>query len=222
MSDIAYSADVELHEAKWTDKDGSTVTFKLPMAGMEGQRNPFEKWTKRRKGHAGTRFMMACQHVKGMVPVYADEVMLTGWNDSQTTGHTVKFWLVSDTLGHPFEGFERGKDRFAISLVELDDDQEPIDQEMRDKVESSRKRSSERLSYAAAMMCKNEGFWTYINETQNGPVQVGGENGARIWLCMMCNIDSRAQLDDPEESLAIEAFHDIRHKFLDWQQEGYS
>lgn len=215
MSTIAYTADVELHEAKWTDKEGSTVTFKLPMAGMEGQRNPFEKWTKRRKGHAGTRFMMACQHVKGY-PVYADEVMLAGWNDSQTTGHTVKFWLAMDQMGHPFEGMERHKDRFAISLVELDDDQEPIDQKVRDKVEASGKRPSERLSYVAAMLCKNEGFWTYLSEVAGG--DEWNEDDARQWLCNRLNIQSRAELDSDE--LKAEEFHNgVRRPFLMWQGE---
>lgn len=216
MSEVAYDGFVTMHEAKWTDKDGSTVTFKLPMAGMENQRNPFEKWTKRRKGHAGTRFMMACKQQEMLV--YADEAMLAGWNDSQTTGHTVKFWLAMDQLGHPFEGFERHNDQFYISLVELDDDQEIIDQKVRDRVESASKRPSERLSYVAAMLCKNEGFWTYINEQQSGPVTVGDEDGARIWLCMVLGIESRSELDkDP--ALARRFHENIRRPFLMWQGE---
>lgn len=229
MSDVAYSADVELHEAKWTDKDGSTVTFKLPMAGMEGQRNPFEKWTKRRKGRAGTRFMAVIARAidpwRGEM-IYEDEVMLAGWNDSQTTGHTVKLWLVSDTLGHPFEGFERHKDRFAISLVELDDDQEPIDQEMRDKVESSGKRPSERLSYVAAMLCKNEGFWEWIGhderikqrirEGEADPLNL--EEEARQWILRGLSIGSRSELD--KDPVLAERFHnEIRRPFLMWQGE---
>ena len=219
MSDKAYDAVVTMHEAKWTDKDGSTVTFRLPMTGMEDHRNPFEKWTKRRKGRAGTRFMMVCVDTLLRQEIYRDEVMLTGWNDSQIHGHTVKFWLCLDTLGHPFEGFERGeKDRFYISLVELDDDQEPINQEMRDRVESKKKTPSERMSYVAAMLCKNEGFWTYINEQQSGPVSVADEDGARIWLCMVLGIESRSELD--KDPVAAERFHEkVRRPFLMWQGE---
>ena len=219
---MAWHGTVQMKEAKWTDAEGSTVSFFLPMEGQHERRNPFERFTKRRKGRAGTRFMMACHRFVGdetgrREPLYEDEVMLAGWNDSQTTGHTVKFWLCSDVLGHPFEGCERNKDKFAVSLVEIDDDQEPVDQKMRSRVEKASIRPSERLSYAAAMLCKNEGFWTWINDMSPDAVNIGGEDGARIWLCMMCHIDSRAQLDDPNEGLAIETFHDIRHKFLAWQ-----
>jgi hypothetical protein len=211
MSEIAYAGTVSLHEAKWTDKDGSTVTFKLPMAGMDGLRNPFEKWTKRRKGHAGTRFMIVIvewdEGTRGSL-VYDDEVMLAGWNDSQTTGHTVKFWLAMDQMGHPFEGFERNKDRFYISLVEIDDDQETIDQKVRDKVEAASKRPSERLSYVAAMLCKNEGFWTWLG--------VESEEEARQHVLTDLGMESRAELD--QNSMLAEQFHtNFRKPFLRWQ-----
>lgn len=209
--EIAYSNEVRLHEAKWTDKEGSTVTFQLPMKGMEGQRNPFEKWTKRRRGRAGTRFVMACLDKDVMQMVYKDEVMLAGWNDSQTHGHTVKFWLCADTMGHPFEGYERHSNEFHITLVELDDDQEVIDQKMRDKVEASSKRPSERVSYVAAMLCKNEGFWTWLG--------VKDEDEAKFEVYSRCKVESRAELDaDPVKA---ELFHtEMRKPFLRWQESN--
>lgn len=207
MSIIAWYGTVKMQEAKWTDKEGSTVTFKLPMGdGAEGRRNPFQSFTKRRKGMAGTRFMMACHSVGGVrQAIYEDEVMLCGWNDSQTTGHTVKFWLCSDTLGHPFEGFERGADAFAVSLVELDDDQEAIDQKVRDRVERQGTRPSERLSYVAAMLCKNADFRTYLRkifpewDEDNAVYYLGDLEGYCRW-CLYDNLDikSRAELDTDE------------------------
>lgn len=225
---IAYAGPVKMHEAKWTDKEGSTVTLRLPMKGMEGQRNPFEKWTKRRKGHAGTRFAAVIVELEAEIcrgpMVYSDEVMLAGWNDSQTNGHTVKFWLAGDNMGHPFEGYERVKDDFYISLVELDDDQEIIDQKVRDKVEASSKRPSERLSYVAAMMCKNEGFWEWIGNDERVKQRVREdpdlgydmEEVAREWLCRALNIKSRSELDK-SETLAQQFHENIRRPFLMWQ-----
>lgn len=221
MSD-AYHATVEMHEAKWTDKEGSTITFKLPMKLTDDQRNPFHKFTKRRKGRAGTRFMLVCVDKKLKQKVYEDEVMLAGWNDSQTNGHTVKFWIATDTLGHPFEGFERHEPgRFYISMVELDDDQEPVNQKMRDKVESASKRPSERVSFSAAMLCKDDDFLVWINEKHGShwsdPV-VTNETDARDYLCQSLGIESRADLDiDPQ---AAQRFHeDIRRPFLVWKGE---
>lgn len=225
MTDLAYAASVSMHEAKWTDKEGSTVTFKLPMTESEDQRNPFHAFTKRRKGRAGTRFMLVCVDVKLNQEIYSDEVMLCGWNDSQSNGHTVKFWLATDTMGHPFEGFERNEaDRFYISMVEIDDDNKPINQKMRDRVESQGKTSSERVSYVAAMLCKNEGFWTYVTEIDPYAQKEGldaadlGEDGARTFLCNTLGIKSRAELDKSE--LLAQQFHEqIRRPFLVWQGE---
>lgn len=219
MSDVAYSGTVQMHEAKWTDREGSTVTFKLPMAGMEGQRNPFEKWTKRRKGMAGTRFVMVCADKDMGQVIYQDEVMLAGWNDSQSTGHTVKFWLCSDVLGHPFEGYTRHDNYFVITMVELDDDQVPIDQKMRDKVESKAKTPSERLSYVAAMLCKNEGFWTYLQENDwEMRDKEDAEAYARQFILETLGIDTRAELD--KDPVIAERFHnEIRRPFLMWQGE---
>lgn len=219
---VAYHATVQMHEAKWTDKEGSTVTFKLPMtAHNDDRRNPFAYFTKRRKNRAGTRFMMVCvdQKLRPVQEIYKDEVMLCGWNDSQTNGHTVKLWLTHDDMGHPFDGYERHEpERFYISLVELDDDQEPIDQKVRARVEKQGKRPSERVSYVAAMLCKNEGFWSYLREiTPHAPGEFD-EYTARHWMLAKLQIESRAELDKSEQ-LADDFHEKIRRPFLTWQGE---
>jgi hypothetical protein len=189
--------------ADWGDENGSTVTFKLPMndAGIEDLRNPFHDYTKRRKGHAGTRFMMACQtDSEGIRHVlYEDQVMLAGWNDSQQNGHTVKLWLCNDGMGHPFEGVSRTQ-VMLIGLQEIDDDEEVIDQKMRERVEKQEVIPTSRLSYVAAMLCKNPVFWEFINEEteQSGDFLTKGvtdELGAKEWIYQKCGIRSRAELD---------------------------
>jgi len=215
---IAYNAKVTMHEAKWTDVDGSTVTFKLPMDGMEGQRNPFERFTKRRKGRAGTRFAMICYEIQDGCQgpmVYKDEAMLTGWNDSQSNGHTVKFWLCNDGMGHPFDGYDRKKDRFVVALVELDDDQEAIDQKVRDRVEQQKTSPSQRPSYGAVMLCKNEHFWKWCNRRDPlGWIEAGGtddpEQAARQFVLDILGINSRAELNKSE--LLREQYHEEVYK----------
>jgi len=206
------------------------VTFLLPM-NEEGERlrNPFHQFTKRRKNRAGTRFMMACHRVlrvddDGLMEncrqaIYEDEGMLAGGNVSQTTGLTVKRWLTSDELGHPFEGCERNHDEFVISLVELDDDQQTIDQKVRDRVEKTSTAPSQRTSYVAAMLCKNEGFWTYLEETKGIDIdEATAESQAREYILDVVDIESRAQLD--MNSKLRDRFHDkVRTPFLRWQGE---
>lgn len=220
----AYTGNVTMHEAKWTDKEGSTVTFKLPMTPeSEGQRNPFVEFTKRRKGKAGTRFMMACVDRDTKQMVYQDEVMLAGWNDSQSNGHTVKLWLATDNMGHPFEGFERTISKFYISLIELDDDNEMIDPVVRERVERAGKKPSERLSYVAAMLCKNEGYHTMCQEIDPlGWSEAGGhddpEEAARQFMLDALGIDSRAELD--KSAVLAERFHsEVRRPFMIWSGE---
>jgi len=220
VSKIAFTSIVTMHQAAWGDEAGSTVTFKLPMTDTGDSRNPFHSFTKRRKGHSGTRFTMSvstCQDEPQTV--YVDEAMLAGWNDSQLNGHTVKFWLCNDNMGHPFEGFSRVQE-FALALTELDDDNEPIDQKMRDHVEQQATTTSSRPSYAAAMLCKDHDFHAFINEDieqtddfLNKKVQ--GEQGAREWMCNRLGIQSRAEIDSNPD---IERqFHDgIRVPYLEW------
>jgi hypothetical protein len=212
-----------MHEAKWTDAEGSTVTFKLPMdETAERQRNPFQKFTKRRKGRAGTRFAMVCYEIQDEAQgpmVYKDEAMLAGWNDSQSSGHTVKFWLCADGMGHPFEGYARKTEPFVLALIELDDDNEVIDQKMRDRVERSATRSSERLSYVAAMLCKSIDFQKYINDYTDQikdfiQPTVLDEEGAKQWMYQKCGISSRAELDTESQSTVL--FHAIRKEYLVW------
>jgi hypothetical protein len=220
MQIIAWHGVVHMHKADWGDESGSTVTFKLPMTKMEDRRNPFENFTKRRKGRAGTRFFMAVTTSEAAPQaIYKDEVMLAGWNDSQSTGHTVKFWLCNDRMGHPFEGISR-KQELALALSELDDDNEPIDQKMRDRVEGGTKRPSERLSYVAAMLCKGVSFHEWCTQRLAdqeipfcGPVT--DEHSARGYILHECGISSRAELDQPGQH--VQLFHDqIRKPYLVW------
>lgn len=219
MTLTAWTGRVTMTAAQWDDQHGSTVTLKLPMSKeSEDQRNPFHSYTKRRKGRAGTRFMAVIVEVKDGCQgpmVYKDEAMLAGWNDSQQNGHTVKFWLCSDAMGHPFEGYVRKEDEFFLSLVELDDDNEPIDQKMRDRVESQKVHPQSRRSVACAAICRNPAFWQWCqsNDYTLAGVQVTDEEGAKLWFYLICQIESRAALDDPDREYAINEFDRIRKEF---------
>jgi hypothetical protein len=226
-ADLVWAGPVSMLEAKWTDKNGSTVRFKLLESDPE-KRNPFVEFTKRRKGRAGTRFRMVCTIVKPPCQViYDNEVMLAGWADSQTTGHSVTFWLSSDHMGHPFEGYYRGQEDFVVALKEIDDDETIIDAAQRDKVEQAKVKPSSRLSYAAVMLCKNSDFWQWINIY--GDLEPGGEHDvnttekARAWLLGVMDISSRAELDKIDDR-GNAFIHTVQRPFSRWlgeQQYGH-
>ena len=212
--------------ADWGDENGSTVTFKLPMAHSEDVRNPFHAFTKRRKGKSGTRFMMACQTASEDVrhALYEDEAMLAGWNDSQQNGHTVKLWLCNDGMGHPFEGVSRTQ-ALVVSLTELDDDNTVVDPKMRDRVEKQIDTGRQKLSNVAALLCRTEEFWDFCTEdnVQSGsPLLMGNkvtsEDDAKQWMYLQLGIRSRAELDTAQQ--AAQLFHDkIRKPYEEWFAE---
>jgi hypothetical protein len=208
-----------------TDEAGSTVTFKLPMQDTGDIRNPFHNFTKRRKGRAGTRFMMVCLLGIGDTrqPLYEDEVMLAGWNDSQQNGHTVKFWLCNDKMGHPFEGVSRKSD-LMLSLVELDDDNEPIDQKMREKVEQQHDTGKQKPSNVAAMFCRTPEFWEWAATTDYldgiyAPV-AWEEESAKQWIYQVLGIASRAELDR-DQQLATQFQRKVIDPYQQWYDDNY-
>lgn len=212
---IAWSGQVTMARADWSDETGTTVTLKLPMnKEAHDRRNPFHIFTKRRKGRAGTRFMMACHTASEGVrhALYEDESMLAGWNDSQQNGHTVKLWLCNDGMGHPFEGINRTQE-LLVSLVELDEDQEPVDQKMRDKVEKQHATGKQKTSNVAAMLCRNPNFWVWMNDTMTNGGSVTNEELAVVYLRDALGVSSRAELDDPSNDRAIREFEQIRSDF---------
>jgi len=211
--------------ADWGDENGSTVTFKLPMQHSEDVRNPFHAFTKRRKGKAGTRFMMACHTASEGVrhALYEDEAMLAGWNDSQQNGHTVKLWLCNDGMGHPFEGLSRTQE-LIVALNELDDDNEVIDQKMRDRVEKQIDTGRQKDSNVAALLCRTPEFWEWVNTVGNDLVVMNvvcnAEEPAAHWMYQVLGISSRAELD--KNKLVAVTFHRvIREPYQKWYVENY-
>lgn len=213
---VAWSGPVQLAEARWTDREGTTVRFKLLKVDEE-RRNPFMQFTKRRKDRAGTRFNATIVSVKDPeLVVYCNEVMLAGWNDSQTQGMSVTMWLAEDKMGHPFEGFDR-KSEFMVVLVELDEDETPINQKTRAKVEAASVKPSERLSYRAAMLCKNPDFWAWASSEESMD-PITDETEARDWMLDVLEIDSRAQLDkDPAKAHIFR--ERIGKAFTEWSEK---
>jgi len=198
---VAWQGPCELLEAKWNDRDGTMVKFRLVEVD-EASRNPFVTFTKRRKGRAGTRFSAK------MVPterpdllVYNDEAMLAGWGDSQNGGMTVTFWLAEDRLGHPFTGWARHTE-FVVVLVELDEAEEPVNQKVRAKVEAASEKPSARLSYSAAMLCRQPQFWQWLNEELSiEPIE--GEVDAAEFVRNSLKINSRGVLDTDQRAAEL-------------------
>lgn len=227
LSKVAWQGELVLLEAKWNDKDGHLVKFKIAKPD-EDKPNPFKQYTKRRAGKAGTIFHASMSYVQGPAkdePDYNGELMLAGWGDTSTQGYTVTFWCEPPEQGmHAFDGYPRARSSFMTALVELDDDHEPVDQTARQRVEraheggSSRPHRRRTLSQDVAMMCNNPMFWGWINTQKRPKAPVTDGNEAAAWLRSFLGVRSRRELDQNRD-LARD-FHDrVRIPFVEWQEK---
>ena len=204
MTKLAWAGELLMLEARWTDKDGHTVKLQL-VTPNEERPNPFKAFTKRRSGRAGTRFKAVLKPVDEIDGGYDGELMLAGWGDSSTQGYTVSFWCEPQTGGqHPFAQYTRHASAFMCALVELDDDDQPIDQEKRERVEAAAppeppkkplRDNAHNLSKSAAMLCDNPEFWKWCD----GPIPVVDPTTAAQWIRSSLGIASRAELDTNPE-----------------------
>lgn len=139
---IAWQGTVEILNAQWSLDSGRTVELRL--CGEAYDRvHPFKRFQQRRNGRVGTRFQAAFSRVDSGQEVLAMEVMLAAWKDSSSIGQSITLWLDNEVETHPFCGCNRRKagspgDMFALILVELNDDDTPINQERREHVSEPR------------------------------------------------------------------------------------
>ena len=219
---VAWKGDVTLKRAQWDSANGYTVQFALPDPEGADKANPFKRFTKMRKGRVGTRFEAIIFDTSDEpAQVYNDGAMLKGWTDSNT-GQTVSFWLANVEGGdHPMASYKEGE-AFAIALVELSEDDTPIDQGKRERAESAAeqlerpKKKGQLVSQGCAMVCGNPKFWDFLNELGGfDPPMVKSTIDAASVVRDLVGVVSRRELDESEE--AAEAWHKIRRRFVEWQ-----
>lgn len=221
---VAFSGELEFAGATEDDRTGRVVKFRLVRAPEDAaQAHPFAVHTRRRRGHAGTRFEASFVELDGkMEGMY--EVMLLNWGDGPQ-GATVTLLLNYETNAHPFLWCSRAsKDsagtRFMCVFVEVNDDDEIVDQERRERVEAAHKagKAPQKLSNVAAQIIKNPRFHEWLRETQPEDTEWTVRK-ADAWLKHMLGVDSKADLDKegPEHVAPVAKFHRMRAAFVEWQ-----
>lgn len=129
---VAWQGTVEILNATWSLDSGRTVELRLCGDAFD-RLHPFKRFQKKRNGRVGTRFQAAFSRVDSGQEVLAMEVMLAAWKDSSSVGQSITLWLDDEVETHPFCGCTRRKanvtgDVFALVLVELADDDSPVNQ----------------------------------------------------------------------------------------------
>lgn len=129
---VCFQGEVEVLNATWSLNDGRRVEFRICGEAYHRQ-HPFKRFQQKRNGHVGTRFKASFARLETGECLSVMELMLCGWKDSSSVGQSVTFWLDDEPDTHPFCGCTPRKaqmpgDMFALVLVELDDDERPVDQ----------------------------------------------------------------------------------------------
>ena len=153
---------------------------------------------------------------------FHEEVQFCGWADNHTAGPRITFWLPDGELLNFFRRLTmkkggRSGQRFYMTLVEIDDQDQPVNQEAKRHLEDAMKGGS--LSKHAARLCRDEDFRAWIEEIEQFESGVVTEDRAAEWIRARCNVESRAELD--HNVGAAQIYHNmIRRPYLDWLNPG--
>jgi hypothetical protein len=224
---IAHKGGLELIDAEWKLNSGRMVKFRLVSDNGSLMVHPFMQFVRRRGNRVGTRFMVAITRVGEDQVFFQGEMMLAGGGNPLGQGMWVKFWIDEDAASHPFSGCagRRGNDPgdlFEAAFVELDDDDQPINQEKRGRVERANRQQGSLCRWAAARS-HDKLFLQWLSEVMPMPDRLTRpvswwEQDDRVarWIRWVCQIESRADLD--KNTKAAEKCHDrIRRPYSEWR-----
>lgn len=243
---IAYRGEVELLNAAWSLDAGRTVELRL--AGDAYTRlHPFKRFQQRRNGRMGSRFHCAVGDAKTGQLHFRGETMLAGWKDSSFSGQTITLWLDEEADRHPFAGFNRRKngtpgDMFYLALVEIDENEQPVKQQQRERAIDGSAEVREpgaraagpsgksvakgapggarrsKPSQTAHLIVTSNMFVRWLVETRPKLVKQWTPEVARRWVKSEINVESLSQLD--REPAALERFEtQIRKPYARWNNQ---
>lgn len=130
----------------------------------------------------------------GIVPAFQDEMQFIRYGDGSRTGPIVTFRLPDRSYLERFIGKE-GR-RFASVLVEIGDDETPVQPEPEVATEPAK---GGPLAKWAALRCQDARFWAWL--------RVADELTARGEILAKCGIRSRAELDSNPDAAGLFARH---------------
>lgn len=145
------------------------------------------------------------------VTIFRGELQLLRWSETSTGGATVTFQLADVSDLDRFKDLTLAKkgmagQRIAAIMVQVEDDAEqaaPVAPKVRPG----------ELCIMACTFCADPKFWQWASQSQ---YECRTEQHAKDWICGICSIESRKQLDT--NKIAAIRFHTlIREPFLAWR-----
>lgn len=215
---------------------GSGRTFEVRLI-EEGEYwkkvNPFKKYVKRRSGRVGQRFKGSIVETSTQIPVYAGDIQLAAWADTEK-GKTVRFWIDEEATQHPFAGYsKRGATTpgslFMMVLVLIDDDERAVDEKAEEAVTQGASRR--KLSQSVYNMIHSPLFLQFMREKSVATAElerqgitwdkvVRGETMVKRYIKQVLKIESLSAFDqDPDVQRRFEQI--IAKKFRRWNGGGH-
>ena len=201
---IAWAGELEFLSASETDTTGRTVKLRLVRGPEEmASINPFAKFTRRRKGFAGTRFEASLSPLDGTETLALSTVLLN-WADGPS-GPSVTLKLSDDSPQHPFMFSRRPSadgngTRWMGVMIELTDDEQPVDQTKAQFTIRDSRIENDRpiMSYAqnVGILIKSAAFALYLQERVDGNREWDAES-IDTWLKAKLGIKSKTELNLP-------------------------
>lgn len=160
---------------------------------------------------ASTGIVDVDQYTEQLI-AYTGEIQLieNKWSDS--AGYVTRLQMhEGDDGGHPLKRFHRGT-RFHMVLVEVDDDERPIDQVLKQRIQNHLKSVEKggKHSKEAGMLCKTRDFQVYLYKlgriAANWDEKMRTE-AARLYIYETVGIKSRRELDHDEHK--AQAFRNL-------------
>lgn len=193
--EVAAFAQVALHNAESSNAVGYKLTLRLL---DEAEYEQFSGITKRKKGKAGGRYRGYFLHVDKNLCTQADLIFL-GWTMSNSAGAKLRFEMESVNAFDHFRSLPAGEE-WSLTLVELDDEEKPVDQKQREVVETVK---GGPRSQRAGAMCSDPEFQTFVNLQlmSRSSFKIRKFNGRATpdecaqFIRDKCRISSRAELD---------------------------
>lgn len=152
-----------------------------------------------------------------ITPTFHGEMQLAGWSETHTGGCKVTFWLPDPADLDAFRALTVRKGnvaghRFMVAMVEIGDDEQPVQQPAGPAPEKPKGGALARL---AGMWCNDEEFWTWIRSSQN--IRCDNAELAAMFIRRTCGIESRAELDSNDRAAHLFQEH-IRSPFMLWRR----
>lgn len=196
---VAFEGFVRLR--RWTESSSSGHKVVFHVGGLE-ELKPFEKAVRRRGKKSGQRYYLIIATDKGdPVPNTPDECWFAGADWSHQNGGSITLVFASIDFWRLFTTADQGGDGqpFHFTMVEINAQEEPVDQQQQDRTEEGRKKLAGGPKSKHAAMRNTEPEFQQFVAFRMGVARdkwhaIGADSCDR-WVKQMVGIQSKIELD---------------------------